>query len=128
MFCGIKKVLGGEMIIFDINNKTLSIKKYFDIKEDILNAPEEFFIKRLRALLEESAKLRTIADTPVGAFLSGGIDSTSVVALTRPYIDYDFHTFSMGFEGIFRNLNMQELHPNITIQFTMRSISDLKWS
>lgn len=109
MFHGIKKVLGGEMLILDIKNKNLIIKKYFDIKEDIINASEEFFIRKLRALLEESAKLRTIADTPVGAFLSGGIDSTSVVALTMPNIDYDFHTFSMGFEGHFSELEYAKI-------------------
>ncbi len=97
MFLGIRKVLGGEVLTLDINSKKLKVDKYFDIKEDIVDAPEEFFVQKLRALLEESAQLRTIADTPVGAFLSGGIDSTSVVALTKPKIDYDLHTFSMGF-------------------------------
>ncbi len=109
MFLGISKVLGGEVLTLDINSKKVTIDKYFDIKEDIVNAPEDFFIRKLRALLEESAQLRTIADTPVGAFLSGGIDSTSVVALTKPKIDYDMHTFSMGFEGYFSELEYAKM-------------------
>lgn len=109
MFLGIRKVLGGEVLTFDIASRTITIDKYFDIKEDIINAPEEFFVRKLRALLEESAQLRTIADTPVGAFLSGGIDSTSVVALTKPKIDYDLHTFSMGFEGHFSELDFAKI-------------------
>lgn len=109
MFLGIRKVLGGEILTFDISSRTVTIDKYFDIKEDIVNAPEEFFVRKLRALLEESAQLRTIADTPVGAFLSGGIDSTSVVALTKPKIDYDLHTFSMGFEGYFSELEYAKM-------------------
>jgi asparagine synthase (glutamine-hydrolysing) len=109
MFKGIKKVLGGEVLIFDIKKKEIEIKRYWDLKEDIINASEDYFIKKLRSLLEESAKLRTIADVPVGAFLSGGIDSTSVVALTKPNIDYDFHTFSMGFGELFSELEYAKI-------------------
>ena len=109
MFKGIKKVLGGEVLILDIDSGNVSFKKYFDIKEDIINASEEYFIKKLRELLEESAKLRTIADVPIGAFLSGGLDSTSVVALTKPHVDYDFHTFSMGFGEYFSELNYAKI-------------------
>lgn len=109
MFKGIKKVLGGEILIFDINGGKLNIERYWDIRENIINASEEYFIKKLRTLLEESAKLRTVADVPIGAFLSGGIDSTSVVALTKPHIDYDFHTFSMGFGELFSELEYAKL-------------------
>lgn len=104
MFKGVKKVLGGELLVFYIKKKNIEIKRYWDIKEDIINASEGYFIEKLRNLLEESAKLRTIADVPVGAFLSGGIDSTSVVALTKPNVDYDLHTFSMGFGELFSEL------------------------
>ena len=109
MFKGVKKLLGGELLIFDIKKRKIEIKRYWDIKEDIINASEDYFIKKLRSLLEESARLRTIADIPVGAFLSGGIDSTSVVALTKPNIDYDFHTFSMGFGELFSELDYAKI-------------------
>jgi asparagine synthase (glutamine-hydrolysing) len=109
MFKGIKKVLGGEILIFDINGGKLNIERYWDMKEEIIKGSEEYFIKKLRTLLEESAKLRTIADVPIGAFLSGGIDSTSVVALTKPNVDYDFHTFSMGFGELFSELEYARL-------------------
>ena len=109
MFKGIKKLLGGESLIFDIKKKEIEIKRYWDIREDIINASEEYFIRKLRNLLEESAKLRTIADVPVGAFLSGGIDSTSVVALTKPNVDYDFHTFSMGCGDLYSELDYAKI-------------------
>ena len=109
MFKGIKKVLGAEFLIFDIKKKEIEIKRYWDIKEDVINASEDYFIKKLRSLLEESAKLRTIADVPVGAFLSGGVDSSSVVALTKPNLDYDFHTFSMGFGELFSELEYAKI-------------------
>ena len=137
MFKGIKKLLGGEILIFDIKKREINIKRYWDIKEDIINAPEGYFIKKLRSLLEESAKLRTIADVPVGAFLSGGLDSTSVVALTTPNVDYDFHTFSMGFGDLFSELNyarlaaehLDTIHHEITIETEelINEIENIAW-
>ena len=76
----------------------MKIQQYWDIKEEISNRNEDYFINKLKRLLEESAELRLRSDVPVGAFLSGGIDSSIVVAFARDKVDYDFHTFSMGFE------------------------------
>ncbi len=105
MFDGIKKLLGGHYLIFDLKNKILKIGKYWDIREDIIqNKDENYFINKLRELLEESARLRLRSDVPVGAFLSGGIDSSIAIAFARDKVDYDFHTFSMGFEH-FSELN-----------------------
>jgi asparagine synthase (glutamine-hydrolysing) len=52
---------------------------------------------RLRALLEEATRLHMIADVPVGAFLSGGIDSTAVVGLMTRASGQRIRTFSVGF-------------------------------
>lgn len=95
LFKGIKKLLGGHLLT--VEKGKLSIKQYWDIEENIYYDSEANLIKKLRCLLEKSAKYRMIADVPIGAFLSGGIDSSSAVALTRPMID-EYHTFSLGFE------------------------------
>jgi len=49
-------------------------------------------------LLEKAVKRRMISDVPVGAFLSGGLDSSSIVALMKKYHSGPLHTFSMGFD------------------------------
>ena len=96
MFKGIKKLLPGTMIIQEPGE--LRTNKYWDIKENIISGSDAYFIDKLRTLLEESTRLRMIADVPIGAFLSGGIDSSIVVALARPHVKDEFHTFSVGFE------------------------------
>ena len=96
LFKRIKKLLGGHLLT--LSNGNLEIERYWDIKERTINDTEENLIKKLRRLLEKSAEYRMIADVPVGAFLSGGIDSSTIVALTKPLADYEFHTFSLGFE------------------------------
>lgn len=96
LFSGIKKVLAGHIKI--LQNTQLCDQKYWDISEHLIQSDEFFYQSKLRALLEESTKLRMVADVPIGAFLSGGIDSSAVVALARPHVTSDFHTFSVGFE------------------------------
>lgn len=56
-------------------------------------------IEALREKLEEAVKLRLMSDVPLGAFLSGGLDSSLVVALARRHSSAAVKTFSIGFEG-----------------------------
>jgi asparagine synthase (glutamine-hydrolysing) len=55
--------------------------------------------QRLRARLEESVALHAMADAPVGAFLSGGIDSTGIVSLMRPHVR-ELRTYTLRFPDV----------------------------
>lgn len=55
--------------------------------------------RELRRLLEESTRLHMVADVPVGAFLSGGIDSTAIVGLMSQHVSKPLKTYSIGFAG-----------------------------
>jgi len=134
LFKDIKKVLAGNVLTLE--HGKLSIQKYWDIKENIIQASDDYFIKKLRALLEESVGLRMSADVPVGVFLSGGIDSTALVALARPYVKDAFHTFSVGFET-FSELEYARIASQylgtvhheliITADMVMQDLSKIAW-
>jgi asparagine synthase (glutamine-hydrolysing) len=101
IFKGVRKLPAGHMLLYQDGN--LSIKKYWDLptrKRARLVEPKELpeVCDDLYALLKESVRLRLISDVPLGAFLSGGIDSSTVVGLMRELGASPLKTFSIGFK------------------------------
>jgi len=98
-FKDIKKLPPAHFLTLDLKTKKLAIERYWKLDySQKLNLPESEWKKRILDTLEESTKLRMIADVPLGAFLSGGIDSSAVVAMMARNSTQPIKTFSIGFK------------------------------
>jgi asparagine synthase (glutamine-hydrolysing) len=96
-FAGIRKLAPGEMLIFE--DGAVRIERYWHLDHGRKAAPasDEERLDELDELMREATRLRLIADVPVGAFLSGGVDSSVVVSYMAE-LSSDTHTFSIDFE------------------------------
>src|SRR5213594_3300711 len=94
---GVHKLKPGHILTASAKNR-IRVSEYWDVVFDPdYGKSEQYFVERLRDLIEESVRLRLIADVPLGAFLSGGIDSSSVVATMARIGSGRVKTFSLGF-------------------------------
>lgn len=102
IFKGIKKLEPGCYLVFE--NGKLKTHRYWDIpKPEEMESPSSNFrnIKQdLFRLLQQAVKRRLVADVPLGAFLSGGIDSSIVVGLMAQAMDRRVKTFSIGYKDL----------------------------
>ncbi len=98
IFKHIKKLLPGYTLTFK-DNKT-SVRKYWDLEfVPDRSKSEKYFIDGFMGLLQEAVKIRLMSEVPLGAFLSGGIDSSTVVALMSMVSESPVRTFTIGFGG-----------------------------
>ena len=100
MFEGIHALPPGCSLIGDANG--IQIRRYWDLtfaNHNNGHVREEAYAEQLEALLRESVRLHLISDVPFGAFLSGGVDSSTIVALMSQVLNEPVKTYSVGFEG-----------------------------
>lgn len=100
IFEGMKKLPPAHYLLYDYSGN-MSIEQYWKLNfTPIQNTYDDLseLCDRIRTKLEESVKLRLISDVPVGAFLSGGVDSSLIVGMMAKLSGKPVKTFSIGFE------------------------------
>lgn len=115
-FEGIQKLEPGHYMVLHLKNGLIEKKKYW--KPDFsakVELSEHEWERRIIKELEEAVKLRMIADVPVGAFLSGGVDSSAVVALMAQNSIKPIKTFTIAFKE--KEYNETEFAQNIVDRY-----------
>jgi asparagine synthase (glutamine-hydrolysing) len=111
----VKSVPPGSFLIYDLTAKKVKqLSRYWSV----LFSPDESISQNeyegeIVRLLDASVKRRMISDVPLGAFLSGGVDSSIIVSIMRKYVD-DLNTFSIRFD-----------HPEYNESHYAKIVSDL---
>jgi asparagine synthase (glutamine-hydrolysing) len=99
IFRDVHKLPPGHHLVFARGR--VRVQEYWDFPyEEPQTDPavsEEDCLEELRALLDEAVRVRLVADVPLGAFLSGGVDSSAVVGLMARHTPQPVKTFSIGF-------------------------------
>lgn len=102
IFKGIQKQKPGTIIRID-QDRQVTETVYWNLQEIVLESRHQILpatqqtLDDLHAQLKEAVRCRMISDVPLGAFLSGGIDSSLIVALMQNQSDHPIKTFSIGF-------------------------------
>lgn len=97
----IKRIPPGHHLLFDLKTKKHKITKFWDIELGKTDLSEEQLVAQIKSLFTDSVERRLMSDVPLGVYLSGGIDSSAVVAAMseirkRKGLD-EIKTFSVGF-------------------------------
>ena len=95
----IRKLAPGHLM--EYHNGEINIRQYWDLPEYGTHPPmsEEECLEELERRLEEAVRIRLISDVPLGALLSGGVDSSIIVALMARVSSGPVKTFSIGFRA-----------------------------
>lgn len=105
IYRGVAKLAPGCFAEFSPRSTQPRLQTYWSALETALAGvraprrdPESVLVDELDAVLRRSVRGQMVADVPLGAFLSGGIDSSTVVALMQAQSSRPVHTFTIGFE------------------------------
>lgn len=102
MLIGVQKLRPGHKAKLDLSSLKLSIEKYWDLDTKIskpikkIKKKDDYYIDKLEILLGSAVEKQLVADVPVGMLLSGGIDSSLIVAIASKYMN-KLNTFTVVF-------------------------------
>ena len=98
LYENIKKILPGHILTIHESGK-VTTEKWWDLKAEIQNQPKiKNPVEWFRETFDNSVKLRMVSDVPVGVLLSGGLDSSSILASLNQQNFRDIQTFNIGFK------------------------------
>jgi asparagine synthase (glutamine-hydrolysing) len=96
-YVGAHKVPAAHVAVFEAGARAPEVRRYWSKPAGVLDIGEREAEEELLRLLRAAVKRRLVSDVPLGAFLSGGLDSSTVVALMTEASDRPVKTFSVGF-------------------------------
>lgn len=97
LFSGIKRLMPGHQLV--IHNGRLSVEQYWDLSfSREQDRGEAYYIAKTRELFEDALRLQLRSDVPLGVFLSGGVDSSAVVAYMHKLGVENIKTFSVAWD------------------------------
>lgn len=101
-FYGIQALLPGQMLIWE--KSRINFWKWWTIRfDESISRDVQEVQENILALLDDATRLRMRSDVPFGAYLSGGVDSSTVVALMSRYSDQPIKTFCLGYDDELKN-------------------------
>ena len=103
LFSGIEQLLPGAYLEIDLSSGSVSPpRSYWSVSELVQSGHvrEAEAVENTRGLLDKAVKRQLTSDVPVGAFLSGGVDSSAVVALASRHYGGSLRTYTVGFDYI----------------------------
>ncbi len=99
IFRGIRKLPPASYIVLDLDRPEPAVERYWDLRfAPVEGRLEAEWLEGLRWHLQDAVRSHLVSDVPVGAFLSGGLDSSTVVALMAQATGRPIRTFSIGFD------------------------------
>ena len=137
IYAGVAKLPPGHLAVFEGGH--LRVEEYWHApfeEEDTSRTPQQWS-EELRETLTEATRLRMVSDVPIGAFLSGGIDSSITAGLMQSLAGEPIHTFSIGFpnpsydETKYAKMAAEKLgthhHVRIVEPSALESLPEMMW-
>jgi asparagine synthase (glutamine-hydrolysing) len=100
MFRGIHKLMPGHTVTVTLDGE-LDFDRYWDLSAIDVDGhrSKRYYVQGYRDLLEECVESHLMSEVPLGVFLSGGLDSSTIAALTKKMVDGPVETFSVGYDA-----------------------------
>jgi len=98
MYAGIQKLMPGHTLELSERNAP-NIDRYWDLQTgvELASHPHDYYVRTYREMLESAVESHLMSDVPLGVFLSGGLDSSAVAALTAKVRGDQIRTFAVGY-------------------------------